>query len=242
VNVLSIDLAYRTYHHFGISLFQTGERRAHFPGPGDLGLHGAPRPDILAGCLDGYCRQHTVTVLLLDGPQGWRDPGSPIPHMRVCERVLNTPCKTGDPGEVKPRPYLLFVEFSIGLVQHLRMRFGWRLLEADWMRRPGQRWLVESFPSAAWEPLGLRRPPSKARAQPADLLHARRTLMEAIGFELPNAITHDELQAAAVLPAGLAIAERRPEDILLVGMDPFVDDHGRVLEGWIVLPRRSPTS
>jgi hypothetical protein len=53
----------------------------------------------LASALYDFCRRENVSILLLDGPQGWKSPQAGIPDMRICERVLNTPGKVGEIGE-----------------------------------------------------------------------------------------------------------------------------------------------
>ena len=53
--------------------------------------------------------------MLLDGLQGWKNPANGLKHSRLCERILNTPAKTGILGRVKPVNYTKFVEFSIAV-------------------------------------------------------------------------------------------------------------------------------
>ena len=238
MNVLSVDLASRRYTDFGLALLRSGENRPTFPVLEDMGLEGEPEAKTLASALDAYCREEQVEVLLLDGPQAWRWPGSPIEHMRLCERVLNTSGKTGVPGQAKPRTYLGYIQFSIDVFHHLRVGHGWRLLTQDWADHAGRRWLVESFPSAAWRLLGLNRLPGQPRDRPR-LAPWARDLEMVSGMKLREDLSHDELQAAVVLPAGRAIAERRPEGVILAGVDPIIHE-GTVYEGWIACPRAGP--
>ncbi len=237
-NVLSIDLAARSYRDFGFAFLEAGSSRPAFPRPEDLGLQGRPDPAACAAALTAFAEGHDVTVLLLDGPQAWRWPKSPIEPMRLAEAVLNTPAKTGVPGEVRPKTYLPFVRFSIALFAHLHRDHGWALPDRRWARRGRRtRFAVETFPSVAWDLLGLPRLPSKRKTTPQTLRRWARDLARMTGLDLPSGLSHDELQTAVVLPAGRAIAERRPQEVLLVGFDPFPGPDGNLYEGWIACPR-----
>jgi hypothetical protein len=157
--------------------------------------------------------------------------------MRLCERVLNTPAKTGNPGSVKPRTYKPFVEFSIELFKQLRTVHAWELIDHDWLERPSARFVVESFPTAAWRTLGLAKLPAKAKTKPERIQHQRRELARISGLALPANPTHDELQATVLLPAGRAIATRDPTGVLFVGVGPMLSAGNPVLEGLITIPR-----
>jgi hypothetical protein len=237
MKVLSIDLASRRYKDFGIALLEIGSNEPIFPEPAELSLDGEPEASDCAAALDAYCQTNDVMVLLLDGPHAWRYPKSSIEHMRLAERVLNTPGKTGVPGQAKPKNYLRYIQFSIDLFQHLHSEYRWSLIDSQWHRKRSKRWVVESFPSAAWELLGLDRLPGKSKTKRADLNRFAKKLARVTGYKLPKGLSHDQLQAAVVLPAGEAIAVRDPGGVLLVGIDPIIDKDGNVLEGWIVEPR-----
>jgi hypothetical protein len=157
--------------------------------------------------------------------------------MRLCERVLNTPGKTGVIGTTKPGTYLHYIQFSIDLFHQLRITHDWELLKSDWNKRPWKRWLVESFPTAAWKTLGLKKLPSKAKCTSDQLITWRDDLSNVTGLELPDVLTHDELQAAVVLPVGRAIVKGEEEGVILVGVDPYLTKEGVVLEGLIANPR-----
>jgi hypothetical protein len=235
--VLSIDLASARYRDIGISLLEAGQRRVQILKPQDLGLQGTPKLEALTSTLAAFCQEHGVRVLLLDGPQGWKSPKTGIEHMRLCERVLNTPGKTGTVGHVKPATYLRYVALSISLFHSLRVDHGWSLVTEDWDKDPDRRWAVESYPSKAWETLGLARLPGKSRATKEDLRTRREDLALITGYEIPEGLTHDELQATVVLPAGRAMAQGDRAGVILCGMDPLITRKGDVLEGWIVEPR-----
>lgn len=235
-NVLSVDLASRRYRDFGFAFLADDEEDPEFPRPSDFGLSDPPDPAKLAAALAAYAHDRSVGVILLDGPQAWRHPRSPIEHMRLCERVLNTPGKTGTPGQAKPRTYLGFIQFSIDVFTYLREISGWPLLTQTWADVGAEGWLVESFPSSAWSTLGLERLPSSARsAKKADPW--RRDLAAVTGWDLPSGLSHDQLQATVVLPAGQAIVRGDADHLILVGVDP-IEEHGQVYEGLIAVPRR----
>lgn len=235
--ILSIDLACRRYEDNGIVCLDPSNPRPEVLKPSDLGLRGKPKVIDFAAALTRFSNREGVAVTLIDGPQGWRHPGSQVEHMRLCERALNTPGKTGNVGSVKPANYLPYIRFSIDLFRTLHLDHGWPLLTADWIERPGRRWLVESFPSSTWQALGLKRLPGKARTTATQLKSWSRDLCTITGLELPDDLSHDELQATVVLPIGLAIADGNPEGVLLSGTDPVIGDDGEILEGWIANPR-----
>jgi hypothetical protein len=235
-NVLSVDLASVRYRDFGFAYLEKDSHTAQIIKAEKLGLRGKPLPADLAGALDQYCSRNQVSVLLLDGPQGWKSPKVTIKHMRLCERVINTPGKTGEIGHIKPANYLRYVVFSISLFHFLRTAYGWSLLTEDWASRKSEKWIVECFPSKAWETLGLKRLPSKSKATKRQIKRWRDEFSLVTGLKTPQKLTHDELQAIAVLPLGRALAEGNEEQVNLSGMDPIITKDGDVLEGWIANP------
>jgi hypothetical protein len=236
-NILSIDLASRKYSDNGMAFLEHGSFQPQFPKPSDFELEGKPQVHDFAFAINRFCRDEMVSILLLDGPQGWKSPKTKIEYMRLCERVLNTPGKTGLIGYVKPKTFLRYIAFSINLFHILRVDYGWNLFTQDWDQKRGKRWVVESFPSSAWLTLGLQSLPSKRKTTPRQLTKWRKDLSFITGYKLPSKITHDELQAAVVLPVGQAISEGDSDRIVMVGMDPIITRHRDVLEGWIVNPR-----
>jgi hypothetical protein len=237
MKVFSIDLASKHYRDFGWALLEVGTRSPEFVDPQDLGLSDPPDVQLCANAIEQFCVDEDVRVLLLDGPQGWRHPASPIEHMRLCERVLNTPGKTGLPGKVKPKTYLPYIQFSIDLFALLVAK-GWALLTEDALNKPGDRLLVESFPSYAWRTLGLEKLPSKGRVRVSEIRSYQVALAEATGYDLPEKLSHDQLQAVVVLPAGEALALGDQNRLIMAGIDPIFEG-GVVYEGWIPLPTRS---
>jgi hypothetical protein len=235
-NVLSVDLAAKKYDDNGFALISYRGWKPRFPTPTDFQLEGKPRAWDFAKALDQFCNKEKVTVLMIDGPQGWKSPKTKVEHMRICERVLNTPAKTGLIGSVKPSTYLRYITFSINLFHILRVDYGWSLLSEDWLEHPKKRWIVESFPSSSWRTLGLDKLPAKSKIKPKQLKTWTDDLKMMTRYDLPEKLTHDQLQAAVVLPAGQALVQRKPNRIILTGLDPKIRRSGDVLEGWIVNP------
>jgi hypothetical protein len=237
-NTLSVDVASKRYGDFGFAFLETGSNAPRLLKAADLGVEDPPRADTLASALAEFSRSESIDKLLLDGPQGWRHPSSPIEHMRLCERVINTPGKTGTPGNVKPGTYLNYVAFSVALFHHLRRDHGWSLLTRSWATKPDARWLIEVYPSVAWSLLGLERLPGKARAK-GKLGLFRKALAGVTGYKVPSSATHDELQAIVVLPLAEDLELRNEEGILLAGIDPIIEGD-TVYEGLIASPRLNP--
>jgi hypothetical protein len=236
-NILSIDLASRRYTDNGVAYLAYGSHEPQFPKVSDFGVSGKPLAADFAYGLNRFCEKEGITVLLLDGPQGWKSLKTGIENMRLCERVLNTPAKTGPIGYVKPKTSLRYIAFSINLFHILRIDYKWHLFVEDWAKHKQKRWIVETFPSSAWETLGLQSLPSKRKITPRQLSKWRKDLSLVMEYKIPSKVNHDELQAAVVLPVGQAIVERNPDGIVLSGMDPVITRSGDVLEGWIVNPK-----
>lgn len=230
--VLSIDLACRNCQDIGVALMleEGGHVDVRFlPVP----LRGEPRPDMLAEYFVNLADDLKVSLLLVDGPQGWKSPFNGLVHSRVCERVLNTPAKTGLPGVVKPAAYTRFVEFSIAFFDQLAAK-GWPRFDGDSRR---EYVVVESFPLAAWRSLELRALPAKARATSAILQETLERLLSIIPTRLGAKPNHDELQALVSGYAGLAMQNESFNDFSMVGEHPVMLD-GLFREGFIVCPLR----
>ncbi|HEY1987308.1 MAG TPA: hypothetical protein VGG85_17965 [Terracidiphilus sp.] len=256
--VLSVDLAYRRWADLGIvvlnraaecdlSAHPIAGRSAHRSGitcemipwthaeidpaarPGNVD------PEILAGRLNHLCNVRGIRVLMLDGPQAWKSRDNGHEHARVSERQLNTACKTGLPGVVKPGTYRGFAEFSLDVYDALCRR-GWRRL--DTLDRPHagpDRVLVESYPCAAWRSLGLKPLPSKRRARVSDLAEAFSALNSIMPITVDRPPNHDQLQAIVGGLPGLALAESDNDGARIIGAPPRREE-GHWREGYIVLP------
>ena len=196
---------------------------------------GSVDADILAGRLNHLCGMRGIHVMMLDGPQAWKSGSNGLEHARVSERLLNTAAKTGLPGVVKPATYRLFAEFCLDVYDALCRR-GWRRL--DTFAQPGrsqEHILVESYPHAAWRSLGLKPLPSKRRARVSDLAEAYGALRALIPISTSRPPNHDQLQAIVGGLPGLALEERNPADVRIVGNPPRREE-GHWREGFIVLP------
>ena len=164
VTVISIDLAYKRYSDIGVvALTQVDEGiTVEVIRLANLGLSGQPAAPDLARCLATLAQDRGAQMMLIDGPQAWKSPSNGLEHSRRCERELNTPGKTGLPGNTKPANYCGFIAFSIELFDELA-RHGWPRLTAINPPGPACRITIESFPTSAWRKLGSLRCPEKQR-------------------------------------------------------------------------------
>lgn len=165
-------------------------------------------------------------VLAVDGPQGLAAPGR---SMRASERLLGAAGKSGavlpKPGQ---RPYAGFVAGSVTLFSALR-RKGWGLLGEV---PHDETVLLEVYPGDLWPKWAGYRMPKKSLAAGR---HARHDLLRGLGLELPvgpEAITHDQLDAAAAAYAAYLWATGKART---VGEPPVFDEAaGLAREGFIV--------
>jgi hypothetical protein len=241
VAILSVDLAYRRWSEVGIVVL---ERKKPANSPISCDIVGSIEPgdspgpvdaNILAGRLNHLCTVRGIRVIMLDGPQAWKSGSNGLEHCRVSERQLNTVAKTGLPGMVKPATYRVFAEFCLDVYDALCRR-GWRRLETQ--EQPGsppERILVESYPHAAWNSLGLKPLPGKRRARISDLAEAYGALNSLIPITTSRPPNHDQLQAIVGGLPGLALEERNTAAARIVGDHPRRED-GHWREGFIVLP------
>lgn len=230
--ILSVDLAYVRYRDVGVALLSAESRRVDFL---DISLDGPPDPAGFADWLVGQLAQHDAQGLCIDGPLGWQGPETDSPHCRRSERQVRAPGKTGLPPDgVKPATYLAFTRFSIALFERLTTVHG-LVLPGQPEASPGQRFVTESFPTAAWRALGLTPLVAKGKATPAHVAEAAARFTRETGFTLGRAPNHDELQAAIGGLAGLAWARGDHAAVHLAGDAPFRLD-GSWREGYIMSP------
>jgi hypothetical protein len=239
MTIVSVDLAHSDYRNIGVVvMFRRSNRiSCQFETPTK---HGAPDPESLGDFLDNLCAKHGARHLLMDGPQGWKDPSNGHLHARECERELNTPAKTGLPGIVKPANYAPFVVFSVAVYDALAGR-GWRRWPGVHNGERDGRFLVESFPLSAWRSLDLPILPAKSRASQEDIQERSATLARMFSLDLGREPGHDELQALVAGLAGIAIEAGNHAGIAIAGRPPFSLD-GTWREGYIVNPTRSGIS
>lgn len=233
MRILSIDLAYRDYRDIGVALLEPGGAQvlvAFHPIRG----FGVPLANATAEKIASRAAELEADIILVDGPQGWKDPNSPHPHSRVCERVLNTPAKTGLPGHVKPANYAPFVAFSIEVFNALDA-LGWPRYGGA--QTSARHTTVESFPLSAWRSLGLRILPAKAKATEQDIQDRLASLTAMFDLKVDQVPNHDELQALVSGLAGIALLRGDTNAFRIEGVAPFILD-GTVREGVIVNPAR----
>ena len=234
MKVLSVDLAHTSYANLGIVVLE-GKDDAFSAAPlapRDLDLTGTPSPQVLAARLASACRHLGTHILLLDGPQGWKDPHNGLEHCRLGERELNTPGKTGLPGQAKPGPYLPFIAFSIAVFQAL-LEHGFELWSGPSSAAPFL--AIESFPTAAWRHLRLEPLPAKSKTRPGHLQRAASDLRRLFPLSLPDGLSHDEMQALVASLAGVAVARGHRAGYVAAGVAPLrLEGHWH--EGFIINP------
>ncbi len=198
--------------------------------PEALGLRGEPRVEPFADAIATLAERERASLVLLDGPQGWRAERSALEHQRVCERLALTPGKTGPVGVVKPKSWTRMAVFSVALFDALHAR-GWARFRAAWR---GERAAIESFPTHAWRSLG--RTPMPGKSASGDL-RPWRAHLQALGVrDLTAQATHDELQAVVAGLAGLALLAAGTSAVDIRGEEPR-REAGQWREGYIVSPR-----
>ena len=229
--ILSVDLAYKRHADIGVALLEAHDDRivARII---DTGLPDPPHPHAFADWLHALAERHGVAGIAIDGPLGWKAPDTEAEHCRMSEKAVRAPGKTGLPPDgVKPRNYLAFTEFSIALFERLSDHFGYTLPGAG----AAERFVTETFPTAAWRCLGLAPVPGKGRTTPAELEAAVERLGARVLLALDRAPTHDQLQAVVGGLAPLAWAEEQRDRVTLAGLPPHRLD-GSWREGYIMIP------
>jgi hypothetical protein len=246
MTAISVDLAYKRYSDIGVvALTQVNDgvtvEVIRLP---SLDLSGQPAASDLAKCLETLAQDRGAQVMLIDGPQAWKSPSNGLEHSRRCERELNTPGKTGLPGNTKPANYCGFIAFSIELFDELASH-GWPRLAAINPLDPACRVTIESFPTSAWRKLGLIPLPGKSRATAESLRRKLAELRSLFPLQVRPDLTHDELQALVAGLAGLAFERGDPQGYAVEGCPP-VREEGSWREGFIINPtlaavaRRTP--
>lgn len=236
MTVISVDLAYKRYRDIGIvGLTADADGIAcEFIRPI---LHGEPNVGVLAEYLSELCTEWRSNLLILDGPQGWKDPSNGLTHSRVCEGALNTPAKTGLPGSVLPANYGPFVDFSVRVFDCLA-ELGWHRFSGSREQFDGSgRIQVESFPLSAWRTLALTSLPGKRRARQSDIDDRLHDLSEIFPLRVEGNPSHDELQALVAGLAGISLQQGDWSRCRVEGRPPF-EFNGYWREGLIVNPRR----
>ncbi len=235
--IISVDLAYRNYTDVGIALLSPKNKdiAVELVKPDQYELIGEPSATELAKCLTRLCSERKSQILILDGPQAWKDPDNGLEHCRCCERQLNTQAKTGIPYCVKPRNYTPFVSFSIAVFNELQ-RNGIRILHGlnDYPVN-NEVLALESYPFAAWKALTIKPLPAKSKATTLDISDRLKILKCMYSLNISGLPTHDELQAIVMGIAGISFLRRNTAEYILVGNPPIGID-GITREGFIIVP------
>jgi len=193
----------------------------------------------LAEAIDAHMRSAGASAVALDGPQGWRDPGTPggTPGVgRRCEYLCWTQGKTGVYPRTFPGNQRPWIEFCIEVFADLLGRPDVVLANARQVVAPSHGYVVlECYPTSAWRSSGLTPLPGKA-AKPA-LQPYLDQLASAYDLPPPRSVTsHDDLQAltaalcALPLVGGAATAEPEGEPASVVTTASGI---GRRVEGFI---------
>jgi hypothetical protein len=251
--VLSVDLACRSWSDLGVVLL---EQRTHTIACEIIRWNDPYPPPVveLALRLDAICLDRNVGVLMLDGPQAWKSEDNGQEFCRVSERELNTPAKTGLPGNVLPGTYERFVGYCLALYDALG-RLGWqRLATREQPSSMSPRVLVESYPNAAWKSLGIPPLPAKRKCRVSHLAEAYAALTALLPIATSQPPNHDQMQALVGGLPGLAIefSSRRRNEVSarlntspvqsrIVGQPPRREG-GFWREGFIAVPVASSST
>lgn len=237
--IISVDLAYKRYSDIGIAVLHrtASATQCTFVCPDSERINDTPTPEAVAHYLVALCAKYKATLLMIDGPQGWKSPDNGLQHSRRCERELNTPAKTGLPGFVKPRNYTSFVTFSIKVFDYLHQLGCPRIQQPDLAFMASQAVVIESFPLAAWRMLGIKPLPAKSKAKAEDIQTRQNELQQRFALNLGTIdVSHDQLQALVAGLAGIAIEANEAEHYFVAGVPPEVIEN-LWREGFIIIPR-----
>jgi hypothetical protein len=230
-------LACKSSGDLGLCLLEVQRQKSptvRFLKPAEMNLGEKPKADDYARAISSFLRREGASVLLLDGPQGWKDPESDLEY-RYCEKILSAQAKTGTPHHVKPKNFTRFVEFSISLFERLTA-LGGTLVECSAPTVPAEGFLlVESYPRSAWRELDIPPLPGKKKAKPADVKKGVGALERLFSLRMSQPATHDELSALVAGLAGVAILGGNTSGYIAQGTPPKKVD-GVIFEGFIVNP------
>jgi hypothetical protein len=165
--------------------------------------------------VDSICHfvtEQRIAAVSMDGPQGWRDPGTAahLPGVgRRCEYEAHTQGKTGIYGRTFPGNQRPWIEFCIRVFELLLSRGAILVDSANTselsLPPAGQFYLLECFPTSTWKKNGLPNLPAKRKNPPVNAYW--QVLRTAFQIPGPAAIDdHDNLQAVVGgLPAAGAL-------------------------------------
>lgn len=239
--ILSIDLAYRSYEDFGFCLLEESNGKVlnvEFPPSSTISLSGTPQAEVFVNNILDFCLRKGISILMLDGPQGWKDPENGLSHQRICEKILNTQAKTGTKGKVKPANFTSFVSFSVGIFHLLHSSGQISIVIEPEIELPVDKiLLVETYPYFAWRSLNIQPLPGKKKHTGKDILLNFEILRKQFGLPRTSIPSHDELSALVAGLAGVAIASSNKSGYIASGIPPKSAPDGYLMEGYIVNPR-----
>ena len=243
-SILSVDLAVRSYQDCGFVVLRKKQEgfTAYFPTATELGLHGRPEPEPMAEALAVFCWSQRVGLLIIDGPQGWKNPKSPL-AFRCADFEAKAPAKVCEVGIVKPRTYLRFVDFSTKLfflLAHMhRMKLAYKFKGKLANFPHGKTLLCESLPFVSWCALGIKPLPAKAKCTKVEIKKRYDYLCEQFHLKsLKSEPTHDELQALVASITGIHLLAEEPHNVRIYGRNPILSKDC-ILEGLILAPPSS---
>lgn len=238
--ILSVDLAYKSYDDFGFCLLGESAGKVvdlQYLYYKAIGLGGIPQAGAFAQSVLNFCLNQGVSILMLDGPQGWKDPDNGLLHQRVCEKHLNTQAKTGTEGKVKPANFKSFVLFAIDVFSTLYKSSQVSLVVEPRIRVPAKGiLLVETYPYSAWQNLNIRPLPGKKKCTPEQIAQNAEALKRRFDLPKTKSPTHDELSALVGGLAGVAMATGNVFGYVVSGVPPKLVSEGHLVEGYIVNP------
>lgn len=240
--ILSIDLAYKSYKDFGFCLLEESAGEVldvEYLSHKAVGLGGTPDAEAFAQNTLNFCLHQGISILMLDGPQGWKAPDNGLAHQRVCEKYLNTQAKTGTKGKVKPRNFTSFISFAVDIFRLFDDSNQVSLVMEPEVTTPAKGiLLVETYPYSAWWSLNIQPLPGKKKCTTGRLAFNTEELKRRFDLPKTESPTHDELSALVAGLAGVAIAAGNTSGYIAVGIPPKLVPEGYLVEGYIVNPRQ----
>lgn len=230
IRVLGVDVASSEWSSNGSALVEfdsNGWRNVVAPAVVWPTTH-ALTPRALARALMDYCAQESISAISLDGPQGWRDPGTSaeLPGVgRRCEYACNTQGKTAVYPLTYPSSQFGWINFCVELFDELLRFPDVRLISTLEEAGGAGIGILECFPSSAWLTSGLEKLPGKAK-RPTLAPFVER-LRKAYGLPPFVIHSHDDLQGvvAALVAAAVfggpcdALPEGVPAKVVEIASD-----------------------
>jgi hypothetical protein len=207
--VVSVDLTCRNWSDLGVVCLEHRGPHIHCELVNWTDESGTFPPPVveLALRLNTLCAERAAGVLMLDGPQAWKEEAGSF-------EPLAGPSRPASASSNQPIPYERFVGYCLALYDALG-RLGWRRMAAmDRSPNPGEtlkpgatrKTLVESYPQAAWKSLGIQPLPARRLCRVSDLAETYAALTAVLPLSTNRPPNHSQLQAIAGGLPGLAIA------------------------------------